>query len=237
MRTLISGCSFVEHMLYDRENCNIDGQKFTLAGKSGAGNTAIAANTLFHLTSGQYSDVIVIWSGIRRMDYPVSALYHQSLSRAQDDTWHWWSHISNTVWYHSGGQAGTWVDQKNCPRPVKQSFQAQYTEPSLEYFTDLTCLAVSSVQNFCRCRQIPYKMAFIYDTAAATTKNEHGHGQISSASAYYSLVDWDSIEMATNAYQWCLERNLLSGDEYHPTATGMALYIKSILGIDIADLN
>ena len=80
-------------------------------------------------------------------------------------------------------------------------------------------------------------MAFIYDINVPVTKNDHGHGQIDKSSDYYDLVDWASIETDTNVYQWCLERDLLSWDGYHPTTQGIVDYVDSVLGINMAVLD
>ena len=227
----------MEHAHQDTQNNPIDSTRFKLQGRSGAGNTAIAATALGQLASGEYQGLIVLWSGIRRMDLPVSYHHHVYLSKTNVYPWYWWSYLGDTVWYHSGGQLGTWIDSKECPKNIQQSFATQYTESSLKYFTDLSCLAVSSVQNFCKNREIPYKMAFIYDINVPVTKNDHGHGQIDKSSDYYDLVDWGSIETDTNVYQWCLERDLLSWDGYHPTTQGIVDYVDSVLGINMAVLD
>lgn len=80
-------------------------------------------------------------------------------------------------------------------------------------------------------------MAWIYDIHAPVTTMEHAHGQISPDSALYSLVDWNTIETDTNVYQWCLERDLLSEDAYHPTTQGIVDYVASVLGINLSGLD
>lgn len=235
MTTLITGCSFVDHVHYNGDTWQINPSKFRFHGMSGSGNTAIAANTLFYLASDQYSNVIVLWSGIRRLDFPISGAHHGFIERTEQQPWHWRLQMSDTVYYHSGGETGSWCHKKDFAKPIYQVFHTQYQDTSMRYFTDLSCMAIASVQNFCKVNNIEYHMAFIYDIKADVTKNDQAHGQIDETSAFYDLVDWSSIETATNVYEWCRDRDLLSDDGYHPSTLGIADYLRTIFGTNVLD--
>lgn len=237
MTTLITGCSFVDHA----NNWNnlpdwpIDQQNFALRGRPGAGNTAIAANTIYELSTDTYSDVIVLWSGIRRLDIPVSQEYYQFLKdqEDQDNPWYWVTRTGPTVWYNSGGQAGLWTTFPSCPRDIKYSIKTQFRDATLDHLSNLTFLAIASVQNFCRVRNISYKMAFIYDIHADITFNEHAHGKIDTSGPLYGIVDWSTIHTSTNAYDWCHNRGLISDDRYHPSPIGLKQYFEQAFGVNI----
>lgn len=63
MTTLVTGCSFVEHAQLGEKDNPIDFSKFVLLGKSGSGNTAIAASTLARLLDGDCHALVVYGPG------------------------------------------------------------------------------------------------------------------------------------------------------------------------------
>ena len=74
-KTLIVGCSFVARLTYrlSDDDYHVNAQKYTILSSPGSGNQALAARTIYELSQNKYDQVVVLWSGINRLDFPVSA--------------------------------------------------------------------------------------------------------------------------------------------------------------------
>jgi len=73
-KTLLVGCSFVDRLTYrlNNDDYHIDAKRYQVLSSPGTGNQAIAARTIYQLSQDTYDQVVVMWSGINRLDFPIS---------------------------------------------------------------------------------------------------------------------------------------------------------------------
>ena len=113
MKILISGCSFTQWPEYPGgpNACwpnYITGHEITNIGEAAAGNQYICDSVIQETLQNDYDMVLVMWSGVSRLDY---------LTSTEDPAW---SELIDTYgfyrrlpdnklgWIFSGGQMGTW---------------------------------------------------------------------------------------------------------------------------------
>lgn len=229
--TLIVGCSYVSNIKVNPSS--------SLYGTPGSGNTAIASRVLEQLSKknvDQYNSIVVLWSGINRIDCPVNLAQH---SIFRDNGYYPFVTVTGDIaWYHSGGIVGSWMqDEFFCPKTVNEYFSTQYKGSTSKYLTDLSLREIVGVQNYLESQQIEYKMSFIYDIHSPYTDSTHGHlasvcGQVDTRSIYYSLVNWEKFEKHT-PYEWCYSRNLLDDDQWHWTHNGAKSWFNEVLELDL----
>lgn len=235
--TLIVGCSFVENLIYQPESPpkTINLNHFTIRGKSGSGNQAIAARVAWEVSNYSYKRVIVLWSGINRLDFPVGRALHDTFSKISDHEWYYpyYTELGDMIWYHSGGFLLSGCNDQ-CPVPVKDFFQNQYRGSTPRYLSDMTMMSVLTTQGLLESLQIPYKMSFIYDINYGYTESwiEPGCGPVVADSPLYAKINWDKFTKHT-LFEWARERNLLCADNFHPSFEGMRAWFLEELAIDI----
>ena len=208
--TLIVGCSYVEmlspfptnnpnhnknhpeHKLFDA----IDHDNFLIVGRAGSGNTGIAARVIYECSKQKFDQVVVLWSGINRIDIPVPARLQQTFPRRDQHTWvyDYITELDDVVWYHSGGWGASGVSQ-DCPQVIREFFRNQYLGATSKYLTDLSLQSVVNTQTFLKANNIEYKMGWMYNIHEPTSDNImfSGAGHVDTNSRYYSLVDWSKI--------------------------------------------
>jgi len=250
---LIAGCSFVGVAAgYLNPAPSINHTRFKFFDAPAAGNRAIAARVRHELFRNSYDHVVVLWSGINRVDVPVSRKTH---IRTPND-YRYVSVMEDWVWYHSGGIAGSWQSDDVCPAVVKSQFRDQYLRQTDKSATDTTLAAILETQDLLASRKVNYNMCFIYDIhqsyddtvdKAINTKYrtigfdrwplwlalEHCLGKVNTTSGLYNMVDWDKFNSGIPPYEYCAERNLQQIDRFHPTPFGMAEWFETQLNIDL----
>lgn len=239
MRTLIVGCSFVEmfslHCEINIKNTyqwdsvfgRINTDQFDIWGAAGSGNQAIAARVLDRITQEQYKKVIVLWSGVNRLDAPVSNDWH----RAHNNSYGYTTTLGSTVFYHCGGLLGVY---NTMPAPILEYFKAQIKGADCRFLTNNTLSAVISTQSILESNNIDYKMGWMYDPFADYTDTdiEPGCGSLDTTSNLFNLVNWDKINQ-TWAREWCLEHNMMYPDGFHWSWEGGREWFRQILNEDI----
>lgn len=247
--TLIVGCSYVEMLspfthINPNHNENhpdrkifdtIDHANFLIVGRAGSGNTGIAARVMYECSKHKFDQVIVLWSGINRIDIPIPADLQNTYPRIDQNTWvyDYITELENVVWYHSGGWNASGV-QENCPRVIREFFRNQYLGATSKYLTDLSLQSVVGTQAFLKANNIDYKMGWMYDIHNTTNDNVmySGGGRVDTSSQYYKLVDWSNIS-TTTAYEWCRDNNLLGPDKSHWSRAGALRWFDQELGIQL----
>ena len=206
-KVLIVGCSYVTLLSKMFNNVVVDGSP-------GSGNRAIAARVMYQLATNTYDRVVVLWSGINRLDLPIGLELHNTLPKYLQ----FFCLTGNTVWHHSGGLLGCWTDS-TLPKILKSYFYNQYCVADAQYLTDNTLTNVIAVQSLLEAKQIPYTMSFIYDLHSLTN-TEQSLGLIDTNTPLYNLVDWSKFEQNT-PYEWCQKHGSLQEDQFHPTTESM----------------
>jgi hypothetical protein len=205
-KILIVGCSYVHNLKFDEQ---IDHCRYSIHGSPGAGNQAIAARAIHEIVQQDFDQVIVLWSGVNRLDMPVPLSLHRTFDYNFVDI------VGNIAWYHSGG-IGCSGQSADSPKTVKQYFDTLYVGADQHYLSELTLSSVLSVQTLLKNKNIPYKMCFIYNVHSSdTSRHEMSHGALSKESCLYSQIDW-SVFDAEPPWEWASDRGRLDHTEYYP---------------------
>ena len=222
-KTLIAGCSYVHKLKFDKQ---INHSQYNIHGSPGAGNRAIAARVTYELLQQQFDQVIVLWSGINRLDMPVPLPLHQTFDYNFVDV------VGNIAWYHSGG-IGCSGQSPEAPRTVKQYFDTLYVGADQDYLSELTLYSILSVQTLLKNQNIPYKMCFIYDIHnSCPGQHEVSHGMLSKTSTMYSQIDWLAFG-ADPPWEWATARAKLDHTGYYPTNNAFFEWFREQMGVDI----
>jgi hypothetical protein len=239
LKTLIVGCSFCSTLGEQQPNQWTLNNNITVAATSGTGNQAMAARVLYECAENSYDRVIVIWTGINRLDTVITRALHETYPGAWEGRpdYSFCTPIKGSVWYHAGGQAGSWTWDKTCPADIRQIFKTQYLGADARYMSDISLSNIAYTQSFLEKQKINYQMSFIYNPLLdyCNTPHEHHFGTIDQSSSYYKLVDWDKIKINNTAFEWAkTEPNALEPDQLHPTRDAMKKWIDLTFGIDIS---
>lgn len=250
---LVAGCSFAGVVTGQSDTAiNLNQKRFKFFDSSAAGNKAIAARIRYELLRDSYDHVIVLWSGINRIDMPVSSETHTKTP----NNYKYISVMEDWVWYHSGGIAGSWQSDDVCPAAIKSQFRQEYLHQTARSATDTTLLAIIETQDLLETHKINYTMSFIYDihqsyddTVDKVTNTkyrtigfdrwplwlslEHCLGKVDATSGLYNMVNWDKFNNTTPPFEYCAKRDLQQIDKFHPTPVGMIEWFKTQLSIDL----
>ena len=210
MNTLIVGCSFVEEL--QQQQISFSKTPCKLIGRPGAGNALLAQIVLDEVAKTPPNRVIVLWSGINRIDVTVGTELAQ-LARSYR---RWITVVDGVTWASAGGTSGSW--QRLAPFELQQVFKTHYIENSQKYFTNRTLTSIILVQNLLKVQGIDCQMSFIYDPTQPTEDFlDHTLGTLDTESVLYNLVDWTKFQHQTAPlYNWAREQNGLQNDQFHP---------------------
>ena len=266
-RVLIAGCSFAGIFNRNAELRwvtpgiisqqseplpDINTERFQFFGDDAAGNRAIAARVKNQLPKDKYDHVVVMWTGINRVDVPMERKAHAKMP----NKYRYVSVLENWVWYFSGGMGGSWQYDSDCPDIVKSQFRDQYLHQTFRSATDIALAAILETQEFLDFRKINYTMCFIYDIhqsyddvvdKVTNTRQrymgfdrwpqwlalEHCLGKVDTTSSLYNMINWNKFTVPIPPYEYCLERNMLQIDEFHPTSSGLVEWFDTQLGFNI----
>ncbi len=127
MRTLIVGCSFCSTL---GENAPDEWQlhpDIVVRATAGTGNQAMASRVAFECAQSKFDRVIVVWSGINRLDTMITRDLWETHPGAFESNpkYSFVTPMEQNVWYHSGGFFGSWTTDF-CPKEINQIFKTQY---------------------------------------------------------------------------------------------------------------
>jgi hypothetical protein len=253
-KVLVSGCSFLNIAAQDPlpPFDKINYQKYNIIGDVAAGNLAIAARVRHEVLKQHYDRVVVVWSGINRID--IEKTRHQYNEMPQT-----YPHVldfGDMVWFLSGGICGSW--HSSCPEPVLSQFHSAFRNQTMLSASDSTLKIIVDTQKFLTERSIDYTMSFIYDihrdynsmvdvfgnrSPRTIAKDrwphwlalEHCLGQVDTASEWYNQVDWAKFPAEQTAFEYCSEREMLQPDKFHPTKDGLKQWFSHQLDIYLTD--
>jgi hypothetical protein len=238
-KTLLVGCSFVDRLNYrlNNDDYHIDAKKYQVLSSPGSGNQAIAARTIYQLSQDTYDQVVVVWSGINRLDFPISQALQKTYPPVRDNLWPASCGAGSMAWYHSGGICGSGTGESATPEPLRQFFRTQYlgAESGSTYLTEMTLLSIISCQAVLEKLGVSYQMAFIYDTQRSIPQeiHEHCHGIMDATSPLYFMVNWKKFTRFDSPYEWAKQHNRLETDQYHPTRNAMIDWFRLAMNIDL----
>lgn len=253
-QVLVAGCSYAAIATLDPLPPwdAINYHRYTFRGEPAAGNQAIAARVRYELERHSFDHVVVLWSGINRIDIPVNIKFHERMPQ----TYRFVMDLGDPVWYLSGGIAGSWQWENICPDWIKNQFRDAYVLHTPRSVSDTTLQTIAELQQWLDHRGMSYDMSFIYDIhrdyndvvdAEANRRRrtesfdrwphwlalEHCLGQVDTTSPWYDQVDWDRCRTQNTAYEWCQERNLLQQDRFHPTKDGLRQWMLAQFDLDL----
>lgn len=239
-RTLVVGCSFLSTLPCDdpANDWFLDHERFKVSASAGSGNQAMANRVLYECANQKFQEVIVVWSGIRRLDVPIPLAVFESWPRSGDNDPHWSFNapLRNIVLSHSGGQAGAWTWDRSCPKILRNWFHTQYLADDSPYFTDMSLISIAQTQCFLHSQDIPYRMAFAYDiTKGDDGQHAHCFGYLDHSSIYDQFVDWSKISTDRPLFEWA-HRDLkrIDKDGFHPTREAVRAWFDLTFGVDLA---
>lgn len=237
LKTLIVGCSFCSTLSEQKPGQWQLHPDVVVKATSGTGNQAIASRIFYECSLEKYKQILVFWSGINRLDTVISRNLHDTYPGAfdGDPSYSFCTPLLDTVWYHSGGKAGSWTWDKTCPSDIRQIFKTQYLGATEKYLSEISLYSIASTQNLLNCKNIDYKMTFIYNIGRIDYKHEHCFGQIDRTAPAYNLVDWNSIQTDNTVYDWAISNpSRIESDQFHPTRDAMREWILDNFKLDIA---
>jgi len=226
------GCSY----LHNIDQLQINTDKFEIRATPGSGNQSMAARVIYECSQRQFDQVVVVWSGINRLDFPIGKELHkvQSKNKLGEYDYGYFTEIGDMAWYHSGGWGLSGCSYP-CPTFLQYFFKNQYVGSTNRYLSDMSLLAIIQVQSFLAHRAIPYKMSFIYDI-----HNDHiepqfapGLGNLDKASPLNTQVDWTKFSMDLPMFEYAQDTEQLSKDKFHPTSDCMIEWFKTYMDIDL----
>lgn len=252
---LVAGCSYLDVGMrqpmppWDKINY----RKYLIKGDVAAGNQAIAARVRHELARQDFEQVIILWSGINRVDIPVSLETFYSLP----NTYKFITKLDE-VWYLSGGMCGSWQQNEDCPSEIRSMFHNEYVNQTARSASDTTLKTIAETQTLLESKGIDYAMSFIYDVNADYNNEldvignkyprtyaterwpnwlalEHCLGQIDTTSPFYNQVDWARFPAKVTPFEYCAARSMLETDRFHPTKDGLKQWFQTQLDIYLTD--
>jgi len=227
MKILISGCSFTKWPEYPGgpNTCwpgYIKGHDITNVGEAAAGNQYICDSVIQETLQNNYDMVIVMWSGVSRLDY---------LTDVTDPNWNelfdsygFYRRLNNGKlgWIFSGGQMGTWY--KN---PVAHKmFYEQYKVSSPLSLAHINLSEILKLQGYLKGRNIPFKfMSYVNywnDKEHVSPNGDFGIWSFPEIQHMIRNVDWEnwifSNQQRDGIYELSKEMNSFMSDGFHPGA-------------------
>jgi hypothetical protein len=179
--------------------------------QSGAGNTYIKQSVIAELQKRNYDLVLIMWSGLERIDIQVSniesfnsTIYTSKYQSQQND---WQEKIVDPINDQDYVQKD-WVfgcGHINCDNFIVNSglFETLYRYQDFQQhlqrsFSDMLCL-----ESYLKAKNIPYAFAFYQD-------------YVESMGEYSQQLDWSNIYNTTNLFEITLQLKNFAADGLHP---------------------
>ena len=241
MKILKSGCSFTQWPEYPGGN-NICWPKyladlkpeytFKTIAEAAAGNQYICDSIIRETISNQYDQVLVMWSGITRLDY---------LTSLEDDAWNslfdsygFYRRIPGNKlgWIFSGGQLGTWFKH---PVAHKMFYEMYKVSSDLSLAT-INLMEIVKLQNYLKAKGIPFKfMSYVnYWTNEKHISPNGDFGLLDIPEVQYLIneIDFSCWIFADDdkkcIYDVAKELNSFEADGFHPGAKAHQVWAELI---------
>jgi hypothetical protein len=221
MTKLAVGCSFTHGAPWPE--IIWPGEKILNLGRSGAGNRYIAKTCIEELSFNQSIDeVFLLFTDFSRTDLEFPKKGYEMVSKDGKD--HAYTLRERSAWVHSGADVFKFKPKRvNYFHPIFDKFIAlQYLDRTNEYMINSNFLEIISTINFLDNMKIKYNWSMIIDPRDPDTHDVFGTIPVPKT---HTL--WKSVNMANfvepTPFKWCLKKDLISDDEFHPSIDG---YIK-----------
>ena len=226
MKTLINGCSFSRGPnSWPYYLKSIDQKQLVNLAQAGAGNSFIHESTISELSRREYDLVLIMWSGISRIDYKVgSSDFVQSkyTSLYQHTRNDWPEKIVEPVddqlyvekdWVFGCGHI-------NREQAILESnlFTGIYKHLDYEDFVYHFLIKVLSLQNTLLAMNIPYVFSFYNDYKK----------DLQMFPNLCKLIKWQNILLEPNIYTITKNNNWFDQDGIHPGADAHRLYAEHL---------
>jgi len=209
---LVNGCSFSRGP--DSWPYYLKYQNIVNLAQAGAGNTYIHETTVAELAQRSYDFVIIMWTGIHRVDYKVSNINEFSESKYTSQYQHQQNDWAEKIVYPINDQdyvEKNWVfgcGHVNNESALRRSkiFEGVYRHVGQTQFIDSLLIKLISLQNTLKQMQIPYLFTFYedYDDELATNKK------------LYSILDQTRIYKTQNINRITKTNKWVDQDGIHP---------------------
>lgn len=241
MQVLISGCSFTQWPEFP-SGPNVCWPKYlqelhpnwsmkSLA-EAAAGNQYICDSVIRELAENSYDMVLVMWSGISRLDY---------LTSLEDDAWEklfdsygFYRRLPNQKlgWIFSGGQLGIWY--KN---PVAHKmFYEMYKVSSKLSLANINLMEMVKLQNFLESKKVDFRfMSYVnyWTTGEHISPNgDFGVYNFPELAPIINQIDFNKWifldDQKKTIYDLALSNNDFQADQFHPGADTHRLWAELV---------
>lgn len=228
MNILVSGCSFTQwpefpggpNICWPRflQEINPNNQ-ITNVAEAAAGNQYICDSIIRKVLEQRPDHVIVMWSGVSRLDYLTSL--EDAAWDALFDSYGFYRRLPGNKlgWIFSGGQMGTWF--KN---PVAHKmFYEMYKVSSELSLASINLMEIVKLQNFLKAQNIPYHfMSYVNywtDQEHVSPNGDFGVMRHKDLAPLINSIDWDRWIFNNNRdgiYELAKEMDSFQADGFHP---------------------
>ena len=213
-KVLVNGCSFSRGPnswpYYLQEMCNFD---LVNLAQAGAGNTYIQETTVSELSKRSYDYVIIMWSGLSRIDYKVADIdlfkdnkYTSKYQKTKND---WPSKviipINDQDYVEDNWVFGCGMLNKDKFLTNINFFTSIYKYVDYEQFVYHSLQKMISLQSFLKSQNIPYLFTFYQDYQQ----------DLEQYTDLYGLLDQENMYHCENIYR--IAKSIKDIDEtFHP---------------------
>lgn len=217
MRLLVNGCSFSRGPIaWPNHIARLLNASLVNLAQSGAGNTYIAQTTQAELAERRYDLVLVMWSGLERIDIQVDRIkdfdqtFYTSLYQSTQNDWE--EKIVEPINDQDLVQKN-WVfgmGHLNKDRFLLDHglFTKQYMHQSLKEHVQRSMYHMISLQSYCAAQKIPFVSAFYQNYI----------WQFDSFPALKAQLDWNRIYNQSNLFDIANQMKSYDADGLHPGA-------------------
>jgi hypothetical protein len=214
MKLLVSGCSFTHH----RWPQFLSNHSITDLAWPGAGNKYISDSIIHHCSIKKFDAVLVMWSGLTRLDMPVPN------SLKLFNNYDFIQPVGNFNYIMSGGVLGSW---QHHPGP-NQLFKNTYKIMSTEELAWLSLLEIIKLQGFLKNLGIKYyfmsyvnywnrPVGWISKNCDPTLKDFLNLNNIINQIDFSSWIFLNDNK--DGIYEFAEKSNLFESDNWHPNST------------------
>lgn len=218
IRCLISGCSFSYYQnswseLLKNNYHNIDTNNISMPG---AGNKYIADSVI--LTGvDNYDLVIVMWSGLTRLDVPVerSEIFNNYYFKRT---------VNNSTYLYSGGIIGSWLSNSI----TKMVFDGQYKMSSNLDLIKLSLLEMIKLQGYLKSKNKKYIFTSYVNywnkpKDWISSNGDVGLNNIDGIDHLINQIDFDNWlflnDNKDGIYEFALQHDFFIEDKFHPSTS------------------
>jgi hypothetical protein len=243
MKFLISGCSFTQWPEYpggpnicwpryfQEQNPQIE---IKTVAEAAAGNQYIADSVIRNVAEERPDHVIVMWSGVSRLDY-LTSLEDPAWDALYDSYGFYRRLPGNRLGYiFSGGRMGTWFKNPVAHKMFNEMYKVS-SDTSLGY---INLMEIVKTQNYLKAQGIPYHfMSYVNYWNDQPQVSRNGDFGVMGNRDLAPLVDaidfdrWIFSDLEKNGlYELSIARNDFQEDGFHPgnaTQEGWAREISS----------